>query len=132
MQISDIDYERRYALAEIDLIINHMDEECKKKIPAKILQTIKNEKKYGYKPNFDFSKPLVPQVTRQETKDMMAYLYIHYICDNEKDMQDVLMHMSINASKAKENNMKKRKEEIKRKAKEQPQSLDSALKNRLK
>ncbi len=131
MQIGDINYEKRYALAEVDEIIKHMDEECRNKIPKEIVDTIRKEKKFGYKPDFDFSKPLSEQITKQETKDFIAYLYINYICDNESDKQNVLMQISKNAAKEKEKKKKEHIEEIRRKANEQPQSLDSALKNRL-
>ena len=132
MQIGDINYEKKYAFAEVEIIIDFLGENYKSKIPKEILRYIKNEKKFDYKPNFDFTKPLPPQVTRQETKDIIAFLYCNYWCDNEKDKEEILEKIKENAEKKKEQDRLKRQEEIKRKANNHVQSLDDALKNRLK
>ena len=116
----------------METIVDYMGEEYKKKLPLKILRKIVDEKKYGYKPDFDFSKPLAPQVTRQETKNLIAYLYLNYWCDNEEDKNMVLAQIEKNKAKQKEIDEQNRQEEIKRKAMETPQSLDAALKSRFK
>lgn len=132
MLISEINYDRKYAFAEAEAIIDYMGEEYKNKIPKDILRRLKNEKRQDYKPNFDFSKPLVGQVTREETKNLIAFLYVTYWCDNEEEKKKVLAQIEINKAKQKEIENQKRQEEIRRKATQGPaQSLDQALKAKL-
>lgn len=133
MLISEINYERKYAYAEVEAIINYMGEEYKNKIPNDVLKIIQKEKRQDYVPNFDFSKPLVPQVTRQETINLIAYLYITYWCDNEEDKKKILAQIEMNKEKENEIAHRKRLEEIRLKAVQgKPQSIDEALKSKFK
>ena len=80
----NVNYERRYAYSEICEILNWLGDDYRKKVPKNLLRLFKNEKKFGYKPNIDFSKPLDSQV-RQETKNLIAYLeYYCWLDDPEK------------------------------------------------
>ena len=69
----ELNYEKKYAYAELECILYWLGEEYINKIPKRILQVIKREKKYSYQPQIDFSKPLANQI-KQETKNMIAYL----------------------------------------------------------
>ena len=73
----DINYERRYAYAEVCEILNWLGDEYKKKVPKNLLRLFKDERKFGYTPNIDFNRPLDTQV-RQETKNLITYL--EYYC----------------------------------------------------
>ncbi|MBQ9267208.1 MAG: hypothetical protein IJ217_02860 [Clostridia bacterium] len=132
MQISEINYERRYAFAEMEAIIEHLGEAFKSKVPHSILRRLRMEKKQGYIPNFDFSKSLVGQVTRQETKNLMAYFYCNFWCENEEDKKKLELQIEKNRAVKKELDRQKRMEEIRRRAAMEVQSLDSALNERLK
>lgn len=97
----ELNYERRYAYAEVYEIINWLGEEYINKLPKKILRLIKDEKKFGYKPEIDFSKSLTNQV-RQETKDLIAYFEYKYWLEDEKQKQDLKETLKKNNIKKKE------------------------------
>jgi hypothetical protein len=73
----DINFERRYAYSEVCVILNWLGDDYKRKVPKNLLRLFKDERKFGYKPEIDFDKPLDGQV-RQETKNLIAYL--EYYC----------------------------------------------------
>ena len=73
----DTSFEKSYAYAEVYYILNWLGEDYISKIPTKIFKIIREEKKYRYKPQIDFNKPLDTQV-RQKTKNMIAYLNYNY------------------------------------------------------
>lgn len=130
-----LNYEKRYAYAEVEAIINWLGEEYINKIPKRIIQALKGEKKYGYKPQIDFNKPLENQV-RQETKNMIAYLnYTYWIKDkNEKKNLEVMVKE--NARKEKEKRKAIRMAEYEEKAQmfnkgTVGESIEKALKNNL-
>ena len=132
MQISEINYEKRYAYAEVEAIIHYMGEKYINKLPKDIMSRIKAEKRQNYTPDFDFSKPLMPQVKRQETINLIAYLYLNYWCENEEDKKKVLSQIEINTARQKEIEKRRRMEEVRRRAAQGPiQSLDAALKAKL-
>ncbi len=128
--MEELNYEKRYAYAELEVIINHLGEKYKSKIPPKILREIKEEKKYGYIPDFDFSKPLSDQITRQETKNMIAFLYHEYWCENEEEKKKLEQAILKNQQDEKEKQKRARKDEIAKKAHMNFVSLDTALKEK--
>ena len=80
----NINYERKYAYAEICEILDWLGDDYKKKVPKNLLRLFKDERKFNYKPNLDFDKPLDTQV-KQETKNLIAYLeYYCWLEDPEK------------------------------------------------
>lgn len=80
----EINFEKKYAYAEVYDILNWLGEDYKKKIPKDIMKLFKNERKFGYRPEIDYSKPLDSQV-RQETKNIIAYLEARcFIKDKER------------------------------------------------
>lgn len=129
----ELNYEKRYAYAEVECILNWLGEKYINKIPKKVLQTIKEEKKFAYRPELDFSKPLEAQV-RQETKNIIAYLnYTYWVKDKEekKKIEDIVEQ---NAQKEKEKQRLERIKEIQRKAESRKNisvtaSIDDALRN---
>ena len=64
----DLNFNKRYAYSEVYTILNWLGDDYKRKVPQNLLQLFKLERKFGYEPDLDFSKPLTDQV-RQETKD---------------------------------------------------------------
>ena len=69
----ELNYEKRYAYSEVEVILDWLGESYINKVPKRILRTIKEEKKFGYIPEIDFTKSIENQI-RQETKNMIAYL----------------------------------------------------------
>ena len=111
----EFNYEKRYAYAEVEAILNWLGENYINKIPAKLIRIIKNEKKFAYRPKIDFSKPLETQV-RQETKNIIAYLNLNYWLEDEKEKKAIKEAIKENAKKEKEKRKLERMQEIEEKA----------------
>lgn len=113
----ELNYEKKYAYAELEEILNWLGSEYINKLPRRILQVIKYEKKQSYKPQIDFSKPLENQV-RQETKNMIAYLNCKYWLQDEEEKNKIKSSIRKNYEKKKEMERAKRREEIRQRAEE--------------
>ena len=122
-------YELKYAYAEVYEIIEHLSEKSKNKIPSDVIEKIKSERKLGYKPEFDYSKPLEDQIEREETINLIAYLYYYYLCGSEEKKRKLENAIKENIKIKERYEEEQRKEEIKKKASQKVQSLDTALKN---
>lgn len=132
----ELNYEKRYAYAELECILNWLGEEYSNKIPKRILRTIKEEKKFAYKPQIDFKKPLENQI-RQETKNMIAYLNCTYWLKDKEKKKEIEEAIKKNAEREKEKNRELRKREIEMKAQglgntTVTASIDKALRENLK
>jgi len=130
-----LNYEKRYAYAEVEAIINWLGEEYINKIPKRIIQALKGEKKYGYKPQIDFNKPLENQV-RQETKNMIAYLNYTYWIKDKNEKKNLEAMVKENAKKEREKRKAIRMAEYEEKAQMFNKgtvggSIEKALKNNL-
>lgn len=130
-----LNYEKRYAYAEVEAIINWLGEEYINKIPKRIIQALKGEKKYCYKPKIDFNKPLENQV-RQETKNMIAYLNYTYWIKDKNEKKNLEAMVKENARKEKEKRKAIRMAEYEEKAQMFNKgtvggSIEKALKNNL-
>jgi len=121
----ELNYEKRYAYAEVDCILKWLGEEYTNKIPNKILQMIKAEKKFGYRPELDFTRPLVEQV-RQETKNIIAYLNYNYWLANQEEKKMIENAIKENSKREKEKKKEERMKEIERKAQIMNKSTVSA------
>lgn len=116
----ELNYERKYAYAEVDEILKWLGEEYITKVPKKILDKIKEEKKFGYRPEIDFSKPIEPQV-RQETKNIIAYLNYQFWLKDEKERKRLEERIRKNHEKKEEQKRIARRAEIEERAKMQQQ-----------
>ncbi len=83
-----INFERKYAYAEIYDILNWLGDDYKKKVPRNMLRLFKNERKFGYRPEIDYTKPLDSQV-RQETKNIMAFLETRCFLDDKAKIKTI-------------------------------------------
>lgn len=97
----DLSYEKNYAYAEVYCILNWLGEKYINKVPKRILKIIKEEKKYRYRPQIDFNKPLENQV-RQETKNMIAYLNCNYWLTDKEEKRKIEEAVKENSRKNKE------------------------------
>lgn len=115
--MAGINYEMKYAYTEVYEIIKWLGDEYKNKIPKKIYEVIKTERRIDYRPQFDFTKPLNTQAIRQEAKNLIAYLNYYYWCTDEKKKVDLLAKIEQNVAKRKQREKEERQREIARRAK---------------
>ena len=111
-----LNYEKKYALAEVDCILAWLGEEYIAKVPKNILQKIKQNKKIGYEPYLDFTKPIENQI-KQETKNIIAYLNYNYWITNEEEKRLIRLQIEANAEEEKRKKRLERQREIELKAK---------------
>ena len=87
------------AYAEVDTILNLMDEKYINRIPIKLRKIFKEEKSYDYKLNIDTSKSLNEQNLQKETMIILAMLCLNYWCDSEEEKQELIKAYSENEKK---------------------------------
>jgi len=104
----NINFENKYAYAEVYEILNWLGDEYKRKVPRNLLTLFKEEKKFGYRPKLDFNKPLSDQV-RQETKNIIAYLEYSCWLEDEKKKEILKSKVTINSDRRKQIEREKRK-----------------------
>lgn len=85
--------------AEIDAILNLMDEKYVNKIPEKLKNIFKEEKKFDYKPVIDTKKALNEQELQKGTLVILAMLCLNYWCDSEEEKQELIKAYSENERK---------------------------------
>lgn len=115
--MAGINYEMKYAYTEVYEIIKWLGDEYKDKIPKKIYDVIKTERRIDYKPQFDFKQPLNTQNIRQETKDLIGYLNYYYWCTDERKKADLLAKIEGNIARRKQKEKEERQREIAMRAK---------------
>ena len=120
----NLNYNKRYAYAEVYKILNWLGDDYKRKIPKNLLQLFKLERKFGYEPELDFNRPLNDQV-RQETKNIIAYL--QYSCWLESDAEKAELKALVeeNARRVKEEKRIQKAQEVA--AKRQNMSLNAMV-----
>ena len=73
------------AYAEVDEILNLLEEEYANKIPEKIRKFLKEEKMPAYKPEIKVDIPLTEQNLKRETMVLLAILTLNYWCESEEE-----------------------------------------------
>ena len=73
------------AYAEVDALLDLLEDEYKERIPEKVRNFFKEEKMKDYEFNIDINKPLTEQRVRRETMALLAILNINYWCDSEEE-----------------------------------------------
>lgn len=71
-------------LVELNEVINHLEEECLKKIPDEIRRGIAEQMDKNYSWSYDESKELNKQNIERETIAMLAYLNTEYLLNDEQ------------------------------------------------
>ena len=127
----DLNYNKRYAYAEVYSILNWLGDDYKNKVPQNLLRLFKLERKFNYEPQIDFSKPLNDQV-RQETKNIIAYL--QYTCWLEDDASKAELKAIVeeNARRVKEEKKIKRAQERANASESANMPLNAVIDNALK
>lgn len=86
--------------AEVDTILNMMDERYKNKIPKKLISMFKEEKSHDYEPKIDTQKSLNEQKLQRETLVILAILSLNYWCESEEERQELIKSYSENKKKS--------------------------------
>ena len=99
--------ENMLAYAEIDEILNLLEDNYRERVPKKVRDFFKEEKMKDYHPEIDIEKPLIEQNLKRETMVLLAIFNLNYWCENEEEKEELIRAYS--------NNDKKRNEELREK-----------------
>lgn len=94
--------ENMLAYAEIDEILNLLEDDYREKVPKKVRDFFKEEKMKDYHPEIDIEKPLIEQNLKRETMVLLAILNLNYWCENEEEKQRFLNELDKNEEEKKE------------------------------
>lgn len=89
------------AYAEIDEILNLLEDKYREKVPEKVRTFFKEEKMPDYTPTIDVNIPLIQQNLKRETVVLLAILNINYWCENEEEKQFFLNELAKNEEEKK-------------------------------
>lgn len=84
------------AYAEVDYIINHMNEKYIAKVPEKLLDFFSNMKDPNYEVYIDPRKPLQDQGLKKYTLEIIALLHVKYWCEDEARRNELIEKMESN------------------------------------
>lgn len=94
--------ENMLAYAEIDEILNLLEDDYRERVPKKVRDFFKEEKIKDYHPEIDIEKPLIEQNLKRETMVLLAILNLNYWCENEEEKQSFLDELDKNEEEKKE------------------------------
>lgn len=94
--------ENMLAYAEIDEILNLLEDDYRERVPKKVRDFFKEEKMKDYHPEIDIEKPLIEQILKRETMVLLAILNLNYWCENEEEKQSFLDELDKNEEEKKE------------------------------
>ncbi len=81
------------ALVEVLEILNMLEDEDLKKIPTEIIDFYENYKSLTYNPHIEFNGDISSLNLKDKTKEILAGLYIDYLCDSEEEKQDYMQKL---------------------------------------
>ena len=79
----------RIAYAEIDSFIELLPKEEKEKIPSKLKQYFKSEKDKETTKKLSMDIPIEEQNLQEETWNLIAMVYLKYLCEDEKEKKEL-------------------------------------------
>lgn len=88
--------ENMLAYAEIDEILNLLEDDYRERVPKKVRDFFKEEKMKDYHPEIDIEKPLIEQNLKRETMVLLAILNLNYWCENEDEKKSFLDELDKN------------------------------------
>lgn len=94
--------ENMLVYAEIDEILNLLEDDYRERVPKKVRDFFKEEKIKDYHPEIDIEKPLIEQNLKRETMVLLAILNLNYWCENEEEKQRFLNELDKNEEEKKE------------------------------
>ena len=90
------------AYAEVDAILNVLEDEYVNKVPEKVRKFFADEKIKDYEPVIDVNVPLTEQNLKRETMVLLAILNLNYWCESENEKQEFLNELAQNENEKKE------------------------------
>lgn len=90
------------AYAEVDYIINHMNEKYREKVPQKMLNFFRDYKDPNYVVKVNPYVPLQNQGLQRYTLEIIALFHLKYWCEDEKRKQELYDLMVRNQEKLEE------------------------------
>lgn len=90
------------AYAEVDYIINHMNEKYREKVPEKMLNFFSNYKDPNYEVKVDPYIPLQKQGLKRYTLEILALFHLKYWCEDEERKKELYGLMLRNQEKLEE------------------------------
>lgn len=79
----------RIAYAEIDSFIELLPKEEKEKIPSKLKQYFKDEKDKETPKKLSMDIPIEKQNLQEETWNLIAMIYLKYLCEDEEEKKEL-------------------------------------------
>lgn len=90
------------AYAEVDEILNLLEDEYANKIPEKVRNFFKEEKMQDYQPEINVEIPLTEQNLKRETMVILAILNLNYWCESEGEKEEFRKELAENEKERKE------------------------------
>lgn len=90
------------AYAEVDEILNLLEDEYANKIPEKVRNFFKEEKMQDYQPEINVKIPLTEQNLKRETMVILAILNLNYWCESEGEKEEFRKELAENEKEGKE------------------------------
>ena len=87
------------AYAEVDYIINHINERYREKVPQKMLKFFEDFKDPNYQVKINPYKPLQEQGLQRYALEIVALLHLKYWCEDEARKQELYGLMARNQEK---------------------------------
>lgn len=84
------------AYAEVDEILNLLEDDYIDKVPEKVRDFFKEERDKKYLPKIEVDIPLTEQNLKRETMVLLAVLKLNYWCKDEKEKQAFLNELDEN------------------------------------
>ena len=92
----------RIAYAEIDSFIELLPRAEKEKIPSKLKQYFKDEKDKETTKKLSMDIPIEKQNLQEETWNLIAMIYLKYLCEDEKEKKELEQIYDENENKYRE------------------------------
>lgn len=87
------------AYAEVDYIINHMNEKYREKVPEKMLNFFHNYKDPNFEVNVNPYIPLQKQGLKRYTLEILALFHLKYWCEDEERKKELYGLMLTNQNR---------------------------------
>lgn len=88
--------ETELAYAEVDAILELLEDEYVNRIPAQVREFFKKEKNKEYILNIRSDIGLDEQKIKAETISLLTLLQINYLCDSEEERKEILKELQEN------------------------------------
>ena len=88
--------ETKLAYAEIDAILELLEDEYAQRVPQKIREFFKDEKDKDYTPIIKADISLLEQNLKRETFSILTILELNYWCDSQEEKEELLKELKEN------------------------------------